>query len=210
MRKLPPLTALRAFEAAARHLSFKTAANELGLTPTAISHQVRLLEEICRRPLFRRRPRPIALTTVGVRLFPVIRNGFDAFAAALSEAKEGSSRQPLRVTTTNAFASRWLVPCLPLWRAAQPQIARRAPGAAPRQAAPAPPDNPNIASLMALATAAIDDTIGTSPTVFVLQIDERRYCRRPPPGPRRDARGRRRADARPANVAAAAARRDRP
>lgn len=122
MRKLPPLTALRAFEAAARHMSFKAAADELGLTPTAISHQVRLLEEICQRPLFRRRPRPIALTTVGARLFPVIRNGFDAFAAALSEAKQETHRQPLRVTTTNAFASRWLVPRLPLWRAAQPQI----------------------------------------------------------------------------------------
>jgi LysR family transcriptional regulator, glycine cleavage system transcriptional activator len=55
MRKLPPLTALRAFEAAARHLSFKAAADELGLTPTAISHQVRLLETVAGRTLFRRR-----------------------------------------------------------------------------------------------------------------------------------------------------------
>jgi hypothetical protein len=52
----------------------------------------------------------------------LIRNGLDAFAAALSEVTEGPNRQPLRVTTTNAFASRWLVPRLPLWRAAQPQI----------------------------------------------------------------------------------------
>ena len=105
MRKPLPLTALRAFEAAARHMSFKAAANELGLTPTAISHQVRLLEEICQRPLFRRRPRPIALTAAGVRLFPAIRSGFDALAVALSEARQETYRQPLRVTTTTAFAS---------------------------------------------------------------------------------------------------------
>lgn len=113
---------MRAFEAAARHLSFKAAADELGLTPTAISHQVRLLEEMCERPLFRRRPRPIVLTPAGAKLFPIIRNGFDAFATALWEAKGESIPQPLRVTTTNAFASRWLVPRLPLWRAAQPYI----------------------------------------------------------------------------------------
>jgi LysR family glycine cleavage system transcriptional activator len=65
MRKLPPLTELRAFEAAARHLSFKLAAAELGVTPTAISHQVKLLERYCGQPLFRRRPRPLALTWAG-------------------------------------------------------------------------------------------------------------------------------------------------
>ena len=59
MRKLPPLNALRAFEAAARHLSFARAAEELAVTPTAISHQIRLLEEITGQALFRRRPRPI-------------------------------------------------------------------------------------------------------------------------------------------------------
>src|SRR6266704_4831997 len=105
MRSLPPLTALRAFEAAARHLSFRAAADELGLTPTAISHQVRLLEEMCGRQLFRRWPRPIALTPAGARLFPVIRAGFDAFATALSEVEDEDDSRPLRVTTTNAFAS---------------------------------------------------------------------------------------------------------
>jgi LysR family transcriptional regulator, glycine cleavage system transcriptional activator len=63
VRRLPPLGTLRAFEAAARHLSFKEAAKELGLTPTAISHQVRLLEEYCGKTLFRRRPRPLALSS---------------------------------------------------------------------------------------------------------------------------------------------------
>ena len=123
MRKLPSLTALRAFEAAARHLSFKAAGDELNLTPTAISHQIRLLEEFCEHPLFRRRPRPLTLTSVGSRLFPVIKNGLDAFASALAEAKEEHQSHPLRVTTTNAFAALWLVPRLASWRGEYPRQA---------------------------------------------------------------------------------------
>jgi LysR family transcriptional regulator, glycine cleavage system transcriptional activator len=116
MIRLPPLTSLRAFEAAARRLSFKEAADELGLTPTAISHQVRLLEEHCGKRLFRRRPRPLALTDAGARLFPAIQRGFQTFAAALSSLDAKADLRPLRITTTNAFASRWLVPRLKLWR----------------------------------------------------------------------------------------------
>ncbi|TIO08263.1 LysR substrate-binding domain-containing protein [Mesorhizobium sp.] len=116
MRKLPPLGSLRAFEAAARRMSFREAAIELGVTPTAISHQIRLLESVCGQPLFRRRPRPLVLTEVGERLFPVIRNGFDAFATAIASASAGVGQRPLRVTSPNAFASRWLVPRLPKWR----------------------------------------------------------------------------------------------
>jgi LysR family glycine cleavage system transcriptional activator len=117
MRNLPPLTELRAFEAAARQVSFKKAAAELGLTPTAISHQIRLLERYCGTALFRRRPRPLALTEAGARLFPVVRDGLDAFAAVLGAFRRPDDQQPLRVTTTNAFASRWLVP---RWRRARP------------------------------------------------------------------------------------------
>jgi LysR family transcriptional regulator, glycine cleavage system transcriptional activator len=122
MRKLPSLGSLRAFEAAARRMSFREAATELGVTPTAISHQIRLLEDICGQALFRRRPRPLALTGAGERLFPVIRNGFDAFAAAIASASPGVGQRPLRVTCPNAFASRWLVPRLPKWREEQPTI----------------------------------------------------------------------------------------
>jgi LysR family transcriptional regulator, glycine cleavage system transcriptional activator len=114
--QLPPLTELRAFEAAARHLSFKKAAAELGLTPTAISHQIRLLEQHCGAALFRRRPRPLSLTEVGARLFPIVHEGFEAFATVLGAIRRQGDRQSLRVTTTNAFASRWLVPRLPRWR----------------------------------------------------------------------------------------------
>ena len=120
MKKLPPLIELRAFDAAARHLSFKKAAAELGVTPTAISHQIRLLEQYCGRPLFRRRPRPMSLTEPGARLFPVIRDGLEAFATAIAAVKRDRNKQPLRVTTTNAFASRWLVPRLPRWRKEHP------------------------------------------------------------------------------------------
>jgi LysR family transcriptional regulator, glycine cleavage system transcriptional activator len=123
MRRLPPLGTLRAFEAAARHLSFKEAAAELGLTPTAISHQVRLLERHCGEKLFRRRPRPLALSAIGAELYLAIREGFDVLAAALSSLRGDAAALPLRVTTTNAFASRWLVPRLSLWRAAHEDIA---------------------------------------------------------------------------------------
>jgi LysR family transcriptional regulator, glycine cleavage system transcriptional activator len=102
-------------------MSFREAASELGVTPTAISHQVRLLEDICGQPLFRRRPRPLALTDAGERLLPVIRNGFDAFATAIASASAGVGQRPLRVTSPNAFASRWLVPRLPKWREAHPK-----------------------------------------------------------------------------------------
>jgi LysR family transcriptional regulator, glycine cleavage system transcriptional activator len=116
MNKLPPLTELRAFEAAARHLSFKKAAAELGLTPTAISHQIRLLEQYCGRALFRRRPRPLSLTDAGARLFPIVRDSLEAIAAELGVIRRRDDRQALRITTTNAFAARWLVPRLPRWR----------------------------------------------------------------------------------------------
>jgi LysR family transcriptional regulator, glycine cleavage system transcriptional activator len=120
MRKLPPLGSLRAFEAAARRMSFREAATELGVTPTAVSHQIRLLEDICGQPLFRRRPRPLALTDAGERLFPALRNGFDAFATTIASVSAGVGPRPLRVTSPNAFASRWLVPRLPKWREKHP------------------------------------------------------------------------------------------
>src|SRR5262249_44192259 len=79
MPRLPPLASLRAFEAAARHLSFKRASAELAVTPTAISHQIRLLEDWIGLKLFERRPRQLLLTIEGQRLYPVLRDGFDSF-----------------------------------------------------------------------------------------------------------------------------------
>ncbi len=122
MRNLPPLTELRAFEAAARLSSFKQAAAELGVTPTAISHQIKLLEQHCGQSLFRRRPRPLALTRAGEQLFPVIRDGLVAFAEALSAVRAGTTSGRLKLTATNAFAARWLVPRLPKWHQAHPRL----------------------------------------------------------------------------------------
>lgn len=121
MRTLPPLTALRAFEAAARHLSFKRAAEELGLTPTAISHQVRILEIHVGQLLFRRMPRPVALTEAGIDLYPGLREGFDRMAWALQQVTK-PSHQGLRVTTTNAFAALCLLPRLAKWQEEFPNI----------------------------------------------------------------------------------------
>ncbi len=90
MRVLPPLTALRAFEAAARNLSFKRAAQELHLTRTAISHQIRLLETHVGQSLFRRLPRPIALTEAGAVLYPGLREGFDRMTTAVPQAMKVS------------------------------------------------------------------------------------------------------------------------
>jgi LysR family glycine cleavage system transcriptional activator len=121
MRHLPPLGALRAFECVARLGSFRLAAAELHVTPTAVSHQIRSLEVHCGLSLFQRRPRPITLTDAGARLFPVLRDGLDQFAAAIDDVRAPwAGAQRLRVSTTNAFAARCLVPLLPDWYRANP------------------------------------------------------------------------------------------
>ncbi|WP_114286684.1 LysR substrate-binding domain-containing protein [Candidatus Halocynthiibacter alkanivorans] len=116
MRRLPPLHALRAFEAAARHLHFKNAAEELGLTPTAISHQVRQLEDILGVELFHRYPRPVRLSAAGERLFPVVRDSLDHIAGAVEELSAGDHDGSLKMSVTMAFASRWLLARLPRLR----------------------------------------------------------------------------------------------
>ncbi|WHZ11708.1 MAG: Transcriptional regulator, LysR family [Burkholderiaceae bacterium] len=122
MRKLPPLRSLQAFEAVARLGSFKAAAAELHVTPTAVSHQIRLLEQTCGHCLFQRHPRPLMLSGAGVRLYPALRDGFDALVGAVAAIADAGAPTPLRVTSPNAFASRWLVPRLPNWRERYPDI----------------------------------------------------------------------------------------
>ncbi|CFX20782.1 LysR family transcriptional regulator [Candidatus Filomicrobium marinum] len=111
MRRLPPLHALRAFEAAARHQHFGRAAEELHLDPTAISHQVRKLEDLLGVSLFHRRPRPLRLTEAGAKLFPVLRDAMDRMAAASEEVRQ-DTRRPLVISMTMAFAAEWFTPRL--------------------------------------------------------------------------------------------------
>jgi len=121
-RRLPPLNALRAFEAAARHLSIAKAADELSVTPAAVSHQVRALEARLGAPLFRRRHRSLLLTDAGQRLLPGLRDGFDALAGAVAKVHEAEADTTLTVTTVIAFAARWLVPRLERFRLAHPEF----------------------------------------------------------------------------------------
>jgi LysR family transcriptional regulator, glycine cleavage system transcriptional activator len=122
MRRLPPLSALRAFEAAARHGSFKRAAEELGVTPTAISHRIRALEEHVGVSLFERRTRQVVLTVEGEALYPVLRDGFDAFAQAIGRLMISRSRLRVTIAATPAFTSKWLVPRVALFQQAHPDI----------------------------------------------------------------------------------------
>jgi LysR family glycine cleavage system transcriptional activator len=120
-RRLPPLGSLRAFEAAARHLSFKKAAEELAVTPTAVSHQIRLLEDTLGITLFRRQARRVLLTEPGQRLFPVLREGFDAFSEALADISAQRSKPSVTITATTAFSAHWLLPRLPALGRASPK-----------------------------------------------------------------------------------------
>lgn len=121
-RRLPPLGALRAFEAAARHGSFKLAAAELAVTPTAISHQIRGLEEHIGLSLFERRVRKVMLTEAGLQLYPVLREGFDAFEAAVARLTRVRSRTQITITATSAFTAKWLVPRVSGFRELHPDI----------------------------------------------------------------------------------------
>jgi LysR family glycine cleavage system transcriptional activator len=111
---LPPLTALRAFEAAARHLSFTRAAQELSVTQTAISHQVKLLEEHLGTLLFRRLPRRIVLTSDGLAWAHELREVFGRLEEANRKLRIGArpDRPVVSVSVIPSFAARWLVPRL--------------------------------------------------------------------------------------------------
>lgn len=110
MRRLPPLGSLRAFEAAARQESFKRAAAELGVTPTAISHQVRQLEADLGSALFERQTRKVALTAAGRTLYPALRQALDAMAEAVEAVKRRPVRRMATLSATVAFTAKLLVP----------------------------------------------------------------------------------------------------
>lgn len=122
-RHLHHLNALRFFEAAARHLSFTQAASELCVTQAAVSHQIRALEADLGQRLFVRAARQVRLTPAGERLVGVLSASFDRIDGLLAELKaQASSTTRLRLALTPTFSSRWLMPRLPRFWAAHPQV----------------------------------------------------------------------------------------
>lgn len=123
--RLPPLTALRAFEAAARHMSFAKAAEELNVTPAALSFQIKSLEDHLGRPVFRRLNRAVELTEAGATLAGPMSQGFAEIAAGWARARRTADQSILTVTAGPAFTARWLAPRLFSFASAHPDIELR-------------------------------------------------------------------------------------
>jgi LysR family glycine cleavage system transcriptional activator len=123
--RLPPLTALRAFDAAARHMSFAKAAEELHVTPAALSFQIKSLETHLGAPLFRRLNRAVALTEAGHALAPGASDGFQTLAAAWRAAERTQDNQTLTVTAGPAFTAKWLAPRLYEFAQSHPEVELR-------------------------------------------------------------------------------------
>jgi len=125
MRRLPPLNSLRAFEATARHLSFSKAAEELFVTPAAVSQQVRILEDWLSVLLFRRLTREIRLTDAGQKALPLITEGFDKLAEGVGRLTDDDETGILTVTAAPTFAAKWLVPRLATFNERYPDLSVR-------------------------------------------------------------------------------------
>jgi LysR family transcriptional regulator, glycine cleavage system transcriptional activator len=123
--RLPPLNALRVFEAAARHLSFKDAATELSITQAAVSHQIKTLEEYLDVELFRRAGRGVQLTEAARACLPKLREGFDALAAAVETIRERAAESDLLITAPPVFTARWLMPRLADFSRREPKVELR-------------------------------------------------------------------------------------
>ncbi|MEE3623029.1 transcriptional regulator GcvA [Nitrospirillum sp. BR 11752] len=121
--RLPPLNTLRPFEAAGRHLSFKRAAEELNLTPSAVSHALQTLEQWLGSPLFVRQHRSLALTAAGQALLPEVRAMLDRLASVTAALPGTTPAGSLTVSVAPTFGLRWLVPRLPHFRDKHPDIA---------------------------------------------------------------------------------------
>lgn len=121
-RRLPPLNALKAFEAAARHLSFARAAEELFLTPSAISHQIKALEEQVGVKLFQRKGRNVSLTDAGGRYYPALRQAFDQMNTATEDLAQSTALGALTINVLPTFAIRWLLPRISGFQQRHPEI----------------------------------------------------------------------------------------
>src|SRR3954467_4961245 len=120
--RLPPLNALRVFEAAARHLSFKEAAAELHITQAAVSHQIKSLEEYLGVELFRRAGRGVQLSEAAKACLPKLREGFEALATAVEMIRERGGEAELIITAPPVFTVRWLMPRLAGFSKKEPKI----------------------------------------------------------------------------------------
>lgn len=123
-RRLPPLTALRAFEAVARHLSMARAAEELHVTPAAISQQIRQLEDLIEQPLFKRGG-ILRLSNTAEAVLPLLTDAFDRLERAAEQLRPNRHDGPLVVSAPPAFAARWLVPRLEDFETQHPDIELR-------------------------------------------------------------------------------------
>jgi LysR family glycine cleavage system transcriptional activator len=124
MRRIPPLPAVRVFEAAARHENFTLAAAELGMTQAAVSYQIKLIEERLGAPLFLRAKRRVTLSEIGRKVAPLVTSAFDTLedAFAVARADDGGV---LAISAANTFATNWLGRRLGAFQVAQPELAVR-------------------------------------------------------------------------------------
>lgn len=120
--RLPPLTALKAFEAAARHMSFTKAAEELDVTPGAISQQIRIMEEYTNVPLFRRTGRQVLLTDAAQAALPLVREGFEKLSEAGRIMRAPARKGKVMISCAPSFAAKWLAPKLDGFHQQHPDI----------------------------------------------------------------------------------------
>jgi LysR family transcriptional regulator, glycine cleavage system transcriptional activator len=124
MRRLPPLNAVRAFEAAARHGNFTRAAEELGMTQAAVSYQIKLIEERLGTPLFSRDKKRVVLTEAGRKAAPLVSSAFDTLDEAFAIARR-ENEAVLTVSSSQTFASNWLARNLGRFQVSRPELALR-------------------------------------------------------------------------------------
>jgi LysR family transcriptional regulator, glycine cleavage system transcriptional activator len=120
--RLPPLNALKAFEAAARAASVTRAARELNVSPAAVSHQIRNLEAYLGVQLFERLNRAVRLTPAGEAALPLLRDGFGRLAEAVQQLRAHDGRRTLRISAPPSFAAKWLAPRLSRYAAVDPEV----------------------------------------------------------------------------------------
>jgi LysR family glycine cleavage system transcriptional activator len=124
-KKIPPLNSLRSFEAAARHGSFRNAADELCVSVSAISHQIKQLEHTLNIDLFIRKTRAVELTKIGKQYYPILRDAFDKLAEGTDLILKPTRSDVLTIQLYSTLAMRWLIPRLPDFQKKHPQISVR-------------------------------------------------------------------------------------